>query len=132
MCDLGWIVARDEKLVSHHVRALRTAGLASSRREGKMVLYALTERGRGLLAAVAATGAASTVSAPVELPLAVPVAAPRPSPRSRPERYRELARRVRWLSWLSLGAMSVEGFVALAGRHPGRDRSRSSASAWTP
>jgi divalent metal cation (Fe/Co/Zn/Cd) transporter len=30
-----------------------------------------------------------------------------------PERYRELARRVRLLSWLSLGAMSVEGFVAI-------------------
>jgi divalent metal cation (Fe/Co/Zn/Cd) transporter len=29
------------------------------------------------------------------------------------ERYEQLARRVRLLSWLSLGAMSVEGFVAL-------------------
>jgi divalent metal cation (Fe/Co/Zn/Cd) transporter len=52
------------------------------------------------------------VSAPVELPLAVPVAAPAVASVT-PERYRELARRVRWLSWLSLGAMSVEGFVAL-------------------
>jgi divalent metal cation (Fe/Co/Zn/Cd) transporter len=31
-----------------------------------------------------------------------------------PERYHELARRVRLLSWLSLGAMSVEGIVAVA------------------
>lgn len=30
-----------------------------------------------------------------------------------PDRYRALARRVRLLSWLSLGAMSVEGAVAL-------------------
>lgn len=30
-----------------------------------------------------------------------------------PERYRELARRVRLLSWLSLAAMSVEGIVAI-------------------
>src|SRR5215208_3748723 len=30
-----------------------------------------------------------------------------------PERYRELARRVKLLSWLSLGAMSVEGVVAI-------------------
>jgi divalent metal cation (Fe/Co/Zn/Cd) transporter len=30
-----------------------------------------------------------------------------------PERYRELAARVRLLSWLSLGAMSVEGIVAI-------------------
>jgi len=52
------------------------------------------------------------VSAPVELPLAVPVAAA-PVASVTPERYRELAARVRWLSWLSLGAMSVEGFVAL-------------------
>jgi DNA-binding transcriptional ArsR family regulator len=33
------------------VRALRSAGLAASRREGKMVLYALTDAGRALLRA---------------------------------------------------------------------------------
>ena len=55
VCDLAWIVARDEKLVSHHVRALRAAGLASSAREGKMVMYTLTDRGRALLTAVTAT-----------------------------------------------------------------------------
>jgi divalent metal cation (Fe/Co/Zn/Cd) transporter len=52
------------------------------------------------------------MSAPVELPLAVPVASPGVASIS-PQRYRELARRVRLLSWLSLGAMSVEGIVAL-------------------
>lgn len=52
VCDLAWIVERAENLVSHHARALRTAGVVSSRRDGKMVLYALTERGRALLAAV--------------------------------------------------------------------------------
>jgi divalent metal cation (Fe/Co/Zn/Cd) transporter len=52
------------------------------------------------------------MSAPVELPLAVPVASPEVASIS-PQRYRELARRVRLLSWLSLGAMSVEGIVAL-------------------
>jgi divalent metal cation (Fe/Co/Zn/Cd) transporter len=52
------------------------------------------------------------MSAPVELPLAVPVASPAVAPVSR-DRYRALARRVRLLSWLSLGAMSVEGVVAL-------------------
>jgi ArsR family transcriptional regulator, lead/cadmium/zinc/bismuth-responsive transcriptional repressor len=53
VCDLAWIVARDEKLVSHHARALRAAGLATATRDGKMVMYELTERGRLLLAAVA-------------------------------------------------------------------------------
>ena len=52
VCDLSWIVERSEKLVSHHARALRTAGLAASRREGKMVMYSLTEQGRTLLAAL--------------------------------------------------------------------------------
>jgi DNA-binding transcriptional ArsR family regulator len=59
VCDLAWIVARDEKLVSHHTRALRGAGLASSARDGKMVMYTLTDRGRALLAAVTATSASA-------------------------------------------------------------------------
>jgi ArsR family transcriptional regulator, lead/cadmium/zinc/bismuth-responsive transcriptional repressor len=53
VCDLAWIVSRDEKLVSHHVRQLKTAGLARSDRDGKMVMYELTDRGRALLTAVA-------------------------------------------------------------------------------
>ena len=39
-CDLGWVVGRPERLVSHHVRALKAAGLARSERHGKMVIYA--------------------------------------------------------------------------------------------
>ena len=40
---------RAENLVSHHLRQLRSAGLVTSRRDGKMVMYSLTERGRDLL-----------------------------------------------------------------------------------
>jgi ArsR family transcriptional regulator, lead/cadmium/zinc/bismuth-responsive transcriptional repressor len=53
VCDLAWIVGRDEKLVSHHARLLKAAGLARSQRDGRMVMYELTDRGRTLLAAVA-------------------------------------------------------------------------------
>jgi ArsR family transcriptional regulator, lead/cadmium/zinc/bismuth-responsive transcriptional repressor len=49
VCDLAWVTERSDKLVSHHVRQLRTAGFVQSRREGKMVMYALTARGRHLL-----------------------------------------------------------------------------------
>jgi DNA-binding transcriptional ArsR family regulator len=52
VCDLAWIAERAENLVSHHVRALRAAGLADYRRDGKMALYSLTERGRMLLDSV--------------------------------------------------------------------------------
>lgn len=52
VCDLSWVVERSEKLVSHHVRLLRTAGLVRSRRDGKMVMYRLTETGSRLLEAL--------------------------------------------------------------------------------
>lgn len=57
VCDLAWILGRDERLVSHHARLLKAAGLARSRRDGKMMMYELTERGASLL---------GTVMAPVE------------------------------------------------------------------
>ena len=49
VCDLAWVLERAENLVSHHLRQLRSAGLATSRRDGKMVMYSLTERGRELV-----------------------------------------------------------------------------------
>jgi DNA-binding transcriptional ArsR family regulator len=58
VCDLAWIVGRDERLVSHHLRLLKGAGLARSERHGKMVMYELTERGSELAAAVSAQGVA--------------------------------------------------------------------------
>ena len=51
VCDLAWISGRAENLVGHHLRALRAAGLARSRREGKVVFYGLTDIGRALLSA---------------------------------------------------------------------------------
>lgn len=52
VCDLAWISGRKQALVSHHLRVLRSEGLAGSRREGKMVMYSLTEEGRSLLGAL--------------------------------------------------------------------------------
>jgi DNA-binding transcriptional ArsR family regulator len=57
VCDLAWVTERAENLVSHHARMLRSVGLAASRRDGKMVLYRLTESGRALLHAVLAGSA---------------------------------------------------------------------------
>jgi|SRR3954447_25097673 len=54
VCDLAWVAERTENLVSHHLRQLRSHGLVASRRDGKMVMYSLTERGRELLAATLA------------------------------------------------------------------------------
>lgn len=53
VCDLAWVTELSQNLVSHHVRILRTADLARSRRNGKLVMYRLTEAGQRLLVAVA-------------------------------------------------------------------------------
>lgn len=55
---------------------------------------------------------------PVELPTlpaaaGAPASAPRPVATISRERYEELARRVRFLSWLSLGVITAEGAIAI-------------------
>jgi len=50
--DIAWVVKQRQNLVSHHLRQLRTAGLAASRRRGSFVMYRLTERGAALTGAV--------------------------------------------------------------------------------
>lgn len=52
VCDLAWISGRSQNLVSHHMRTLRSLGLVRSRRDGKLVMYRLTESGEALLRAV--------------------------------------------------------------------------------
>ena len=52
VCDLAWISGRAQNLVSHHLRVLRSHGLVSSRRDGKLVMYSLTGGGRALLESV--------------------------------------------------------------------------------
>lgn len=56
VCDLSWIVSRAQNLVSHHMRVLKSHGLVSSRRSGKLVMYSLTDTGGSLLEAVAGAG----------------------------------------------------------------------------
>jgi ArsR family transcriptional regulator, lead/cadmium/zinc/bismuth-responsive transcriptional repressor len=55
VCDLSWIAGRSQNLVSHHLRVLHSRGLVRSRRDGKMVMYSLTEAGTSLLSAVLGT-----------------------------------------------------------------------------
>jgi ArsR family transcriptional regulator, lead/cadmium/zinc/bismuth-responsive transcriptional repressor len=52
VCDLSWIAGRSQNLVSHHLRLLRSHGLVRSRRDGKLVMYSLTDEGRSLLGSV--------------------------------------------------------------------------------
>jgi ArsR family transcriptional regulator, lead/cadmium/zinc/bismuth-responsive transcriptional repressor len=60
VCDLAWISGRAQNLVSHHLRLLRSHGLVSSRRDGKLVMYSLTGEGGALLGAVLGEGTASS------------------------------------------------------------------------
>lgn len=52
VCDLAWISERAQNLVSHHLRVLRAERLVRARRDGKMVMYALTPEGEALMASV--------------------------------------------------------------------------------
>ena len=52
VCDLAWISGRAQNLVSHHMRTLRSQGLVRPRRDGKLVMYSMTEDGLSLLSAV--------------------------------------------------------------------------------
>ena len=54
-CDLAWILGRSQALISHHLRALREAGLVVSRREARMVFYSLTAEATALLERVVGT-----------------------------------------------------------------------------
>ncbi|MEJ7714164.1 MAG: metalloregulator ArsR/SmtB family transcription factor [Thermoleophilaceae bacterium] len=76
VCDLAWISERAENLVSHHLRKLRSAGLVASRRQGKMVMYSVTEAGRLLLHAVRAEARCGMSSSPLR-------SRPCPKPRRR-------------------------------------------------
>jgi DNA-binding transcriptional ArsR family regulator len=61
VCDLSWIAGRSQNLVSHHLRTLRSLGMVRSRRDGKLVMYSLTDAGRSLLSVV--LGGARSVGA---------------------------------------------------------------------
>jgi ArsR family transcriptional regulator, lead/cadmium/zinc/bismuth-responsive transcriptional repressor len=60
VCDVAWISGRAQNLVSHHLRLLRSRGLVSSRRDGKLVMYSLTGEGGALLGTVLGEGTASS------------------------------------------------------------------------
>lgn len=52
VCDIAWVVEQSQNLVSHHLRQLKVAGLVTSRRQGRLVIYRLSDRGRVLTEAV--------------------------------------------------------------------------------
>lgn len=61
VCDLAWVVDRPQNLVSHHLRALRHAGLVSARKDGKLLMCSLTPPARALLHAALEAGENSNV-----------------------------------------------------------------------
>ncbi|QRK93731.1 winged helix-turn-helix transcriptional regulator [Saccharopolyspora erythraea] len=64
VCDVSWVVGHAKNLVSHHLRQLKAAGLVTSRRDGKLVMYELTEQGRALTAAVLGLSADAATADP--------------------------------------------------------------------
>lgn len=66
MCDLAWVAGLAQNLVSHHVRVLRSAGLAASRRDGRLVMYRLTPQGTELLRVLLGSGGHSEPVLPAQ------------------------------------------------------------------
>ena len=52
VCDTAWIVGTSQALVSHHLRQLRAAGVVTSRKDGRMVMYRISGEGRAALTAL--------------------------------------------------------------------------------
>lgn len=52
VCDLGWVTGASVALVSHHLKSLHAAGLVEKRRDGRLVMYRLSEPGTSLLSTV--------------------------------------------------------------------------------
>lgn len=55
VCDIAWVVGQSQNLVSHHLRRLKIACMVTSRRQGRLVIYRLSDRGRVLTEGVMAT-----------------------------------------------------------------------------
>ena len=55
VCDVAWVVDASQALVSHHLRQLRVADVVASRKDGRMVMYRLSDRGRTVLSVLFAT-----------------------------------------------------------------------------
>jgi len=86
VCDLAWVCGLAQNLVSHHVRQLRVAGLAVSRRDGRLVMNRLTAAGQALLAAVIGSPTAFafvTAATSRPTPVSAPAAGHRPVPEVR-------------------------------------------------
>lgn len=64
VCDLAWVVGQAQNLVSHHLRQLKVGGLVTSRRDGKLVMYRLTDPGAALMGVLLGADLAATVGAP--------------------------------------------------------------------
>ena len=73
VCDVAWVVRQTDQLVSHHLRLLRTAGLARSRKQGRYVLYSLTARGYALVEAVFGGDGEAALASPSAPPAATTV-----------------------------------------------------------
>lgn len=51
-CDLAWIAERPQNLVSHHLGILRRERLVHARKDGRMVMFSLSDEGSELVSAV--------------------------------------------------------------------------------
>lgn len=112
VCDLAWVSERQDKLVSHHLRQLRAAGIALAQRRPNGSVLLDRPRPRAARSRHGRSRRGHAMRTPATNVQALVGRAPRIGR----ETYRRLASRAKRLSWPSVACMTLGAQIAILAR----------------